>query len=112
MRTLNVTELKSLMCTHESNLVHCHTNNLWTIKNNSNDDIEYVRLDNDAVELIAIWVKEDAVAHYLSESLASEDFGKEIYGHTCQQNIAGINQCQSVCHHHEPSHSRNDGLLK
>ncbi|OUR61520.1 hypothetical protein A9Q74_08610 [Colwellia sp. 39_35_sub15_T18] len=79
MRTLNVAELKNLMHTHECNLVHCHTNNLWTIENNSNDDIEYVSLDNDAVELIAIWVKEDAVAHYLSESSVPEDFGKEIY---------------------------------
>lgn len=30
MRTLNVAKLKNLMRTHECNLVHCHTNNLWT----------------------------------------------------------------------------------
>lgn len=76
MRILDVKQLKSLMRDHRCSLIYCHTSNKWSVEDN---DVEYVNLDNDAAELLAIWVKEDAIAHYLSESSAPERFGKEIY---------------------------------
>ena len=80
MRTLDIAELKILTRTYERNLVYCHTSNKWSVEDNDDcDDVEHVNLDNDAAELLAIWVKEDAIVHYMSAGSTPEEFGKEIY---------------------------------